>query len=92
VLETEQPAANIRELWENEITPGVKESSQVMRMKKFMNFIGDGVGEKFLHEIRRVTTTADFFRVCENYLAHDEPMTLEPVSISEAALDLPAAF
>jgi hypothetical protein len=77
-LETEEPAANIRELWENEITPGVKESSQVMRMKKFMNFIGDGVGEKFLHEIHRVTTTADFFRVCENYLAHDQPMTLEP--------------
>ena len=84
--------AYIRELWENEITPGVKESSQVMRMKKFMNFIGDGVGEQFLHEIRRVATTADFFRVCENYLAHDEPMTLEPVSISETALDLPAAF
>ena len=82
----------IRELWENEITPGVKESSQVMRMKKFMNFIGDGVGEKFLHEIRRVATTADFFRVCENYLAHDEPMTLEPVAISEAALELPSAF
>jgi hypothetical protein len=33
-----------------------------------------------------------FFRVCENYLAHDEPMTLEPVSILEAALELPAAF
>ena len=82
----------IHELWENEITPGVPEPSQVMRMKKFMNFIGDGVGEKFLHEIRRVTTTADFFHVCENYLAHDEPMTLEPVAISEAALDLPAAF
>ena len=91
-LETEEPAANIRELWENEIMPGVKESSQVMRMKKFMNFIGDGVGEKFLHEIRRVTTTTDFFRVCENHLAHDEPMTLEPVFISETALDLPAAF
>jgi tRNA-dihydrouridine synthase B len=84
--------AYIRELWENEITPGVPESALVLRMKKFMNFIGDGVGEKFLHEIRRVATTADFFRVCENYLAHDEPMTLEPVFISEAALDLPAVF
>ncbi|HEX7619414.1 MAG TPA: tRNA-dihydrouridine synthase family protein, partial [Verrucomicrobiae bacterium] len=40
--------AYIRELWENEITPGVPESAQVMRMKKFMNFIGEGVGEKFL--------------------------------------------
>jgi tRNA-dihydrouridine synthase len=82
----------VHELWDNEITPGVPESSQVMRMKKFMNFIGDGVGEKFLHDIRRVTTTADFFHVCENFLAHDEPMTLEPVSIAEPALDLPAAF
>ena len=82
----------IHELWENEIMPGVKESAQVMRMKKFMNFIGDGVGEKFLHEIRRVTTTADFSRVCETYLAHEEPMALEPVSIPEAALELPAAF
>ena len=84
--------AYVRELWENEITPGVKESSQVMRMKKFMNFIGEVVGEKFLHDIRRVNTTADFFRVCESYLAHDEPMTLEPVSIAETALELPAAF
>ena len=84
--------AYIHELWDNEITPGVKESAQVMRMKKFLNFIGDGVGEKFLHDIRRVTTTADFFRVCDNYLAHDEPMTLEPATVSEAALDLPAAF
>jgi tRNA-dihydrouridine synthase B len=82
----------IRELWDNEITPGVPESAQVMRMKKFMNFIGEGVNEKFLFEIRRVMTTADFFRVCENYLNHDELLTLEPVSIPEAALELPAAF
>jgi tRNA-dihydrouridine synthase B len=59
--------------------PGVKESVQVERMKKFMNFIGEGVGEKFLFEIRRAETTADFFRVCEEYLNHDEPMTLEPM-------------
>ncbi|HEX7569452.1 MAG TPA: tRNA-dihydrouridine synthase family protein, partial [Verrucomicrobiae bacterium] len=72
--------AYIRELWENEITPGVREISQVQRMKKFMNFIGEGVAspEKFLHDIRRVETTADFWRVCENFLDHDEPMTLEP--------------
>ncbi|HTX22441.1 MAG TPA: tRNA-dihydrouridine synthase family protein [Candidatus Aquilonibacter sp.] len=82
----------IRELWDNEITPGVKESAQVMRMKKFMNFIGEGVDEKFLHDIRRVTTTADFFRVCECFLDHAEPLTLEPPAISEAPLDLPAVF
>ncbi len=82
----------IHELWDNEITPGVKESAQVMRMKKFMNFIGEGVTEKFLFEIRRVLTTADLWRVCETYLNHDEPMTLEPILIPEAALELPATF
>jgi tRNA-dihydrouridine synthase B len=68
----------IHELWDNEITPGVKESSQVQRMKKFMNFIGDGIREPFLHDIRRVEATTDFWRVCDAALAHDEPMTLEP--------------
>jgi tRNA-dihydrouridine synthase len=82
----------IRELWENEITPGVKESAQVMRMKKFMNFIGEGVSEQFLFEIRRVATTADFFHVCEKALNHDDPMKLEPTHVPEAALDLPKTF
>jgi tRNA-dihydrouridine synthase len=82
----------IHELWDNEITPGVKESAQVMRMKKFMNFIGEGVSEKFLFEIRRVATTADFWRVCEEHLSHDNPMPLEPLPVSQTPLDLPAAF
>jgi tRNA-dihydrouridine synthase len=84
--------AYVRELWESEITPGVSESAQVQRMKKFMNFIGEGVGEKFLHDIRRVATAADFWRVCEDCLNHDERMTLEPPTVSEAPLDFPAAF
>lgn len=71
--------AYIHELWDNEITPGVNESAQVQRMKKFMNFIGEGVGGNFLFEIRRVAGTADFWRVCESALNHDEPMALEPV-------------
>ena len=70
----------VHELWDNEITPGVRESAQVQRMKKFMNFIGEGVGEKFLHAIRRVTTTADFWRVCGEFLDHDQPVSLEPVN------------
>ncbi len=74
--------AYVRELWENEITPGVKESVQVQRMKKFMNFIGEGVGEKFLHEIRRVTTATGFFRACMDFLNHNEPMALEPETAS----------
>lgn len=83
--------AYIRELWANEITPGIKEAAQVQRMKKFMNFIGEGVSAKFLHDIRRVPTTADFFRICEAHLDHDRPMSLEPVA-AEAPLDLPKTF
>jgi tRNA-dihydrouridine synthase len=84
--------AYIHELWDNEITPGVKESAQVQRMKKFMNFIGEGVNVKFLHDIRRVATTADFWRVCEEHLNHDQPMPLEPLPVAETPLDLPSAF
>jgi tRNA-dihydrouridine synthase len=84
--------AYIRELWENEMTLGAPESAQVQRMKKFMNFIGEGISEKFLFEIRRVTTAADFFRVCEDYLNHNQPLALEPPLASEAPLDLPTAF
>lgn len=72
--------AYIRELWDAEITSSVPESAQVQRMKKFMNFIGEGVRENFLHEIRRVETTAAFFRICDEYLSHDEPMLLEPTA------------
>ena len=71
--------AYIRELWDNEITPGIKESSQVQRMKKFMNFIGEGLPAPFLHDIRRVETTAGFFAICERALDHDQPLPLEPL-------------
>jgi hypothetical protein len=45
-----------------------------------MNFLGEGVpaAGKFLFEIRRVQTRSDFFKVCEAYLDHDEPMRLDP--------------
>ena len=70
----------IGELWEAEATPGASETAQVQRLKKFMNFIGEGAAaaERFLYEIRRATTKAGFFKVCARYLDHDEPMRLEP--------------
>jgi tRNA-dihydrouridine synthase B len=82
----------IRELWDNEITDGVPETAQVQRMKKFMNFIGEGVGEKFLFEIRRVATKKDFFSTCEIVLDHDQPLALEPPTVAETPLELPTAF
>ena len=70
----------VRALYEAVCSPDVPESSQVQKMKKYLNFIGAGVEPtgRFLHEIRRVTSRAGFFRVCEEQLSHDEPMPLEP--------------
>ena len=49
-------------------------------MKKYLNFVGLGVEPtgQFLHQIRRVSTEAEFFRVCEDFLDHTHPMPLEP--------------
>jgi tRNA-dihydrouridine synthase len=78
--------AYIHELWEAEITPAAPEAAQVQRLKKFMNFIGEGAppAERFLYEIRRVTTRAGFFGACARHLDHDGLMTLEP---AESAAD-----
>ena len=72
--------AYVRALFEAVCDPDVREVSQVQRMKKFMNYLGEGVEPTgaFLHDIRRVATTADFFRVCEEHMAHNRPLALEP--------------
>ena len=74
--------AYVRSLYEAVCSPDVRESAQVQKMKKYMNYFGVGVDAsgQFLHQIRRVTTQADFFSVCDAFLNHDQPMTLEPVS------------
>jgi len=70
----------IRELYDAVCTPGVKESAQVQKMKKYLNYIAAGAEPtgQFLHDIRRATTRAEFFRVCETFLNHGEPLALEP--------------
>ena len=77
----------VRELYEAVCTPEVKESSQVQKMKKYLNYIAAGAepSGQFLHDIRRVTTRADFFRVCETFLNHGDPMALEPFAPATAS-------
>lgn len=67
----------VRRLYEAMSSTDVPEASQVQRLKKFMNFVGEGVDREgaFLHRIRRVTTRAEFFQVCEAFLDHEHPMT-----------------
>ncbi len=77
--------AYVRALYEAVCAPDVRESAQVQKMKKYMNYLGLGVEPtgQFLHQIRRVTTKADFFRVCETFLDHDNPMRLEPFPLQQ---------
>lgn len=80
----------IQALFDAVCTPDVAERSQVHKMKKYLNFIGLGVEPtgKFLHDIRRVATRADFFRCCGEFLSHDEPMALEPFSLGLKETDV----
>lgn len=82
----------VRALYEAVCSPGARELAQVQKMKKYMNHLGLGIDPagQFLHQIRRVTTRADFFRVCEDFLGHDQPMPLEPFSIALRETDVMA--
>jgi tRNA-dihydrouridine synthase len=72
--------AYLRALYEAVKPPDVREAALVQKMKKYLNFVGLGVEPtgQFLHQIRRVSTEVEFFRVCEEFLDHEEPMQLEP--------------
>ena len=80
----------VHALYEAVCSPGVRESAQVQKMKKYLNFVGLGVDAegKFLHQIRRISTRAEFLSVCEEFLDHDRPMPLEPFQLALKETDL----
>lgn len=82
--------AYVRALYDAVCSPNVREVSQVQKMKKYMNYLGLGVdpGGEFLHRIRRVSTKGDFFKVCEDFLNHDQPMPLKPFQLDLKEADL----
>ncbi len=84
--------AYVRTLYDAVCSPEVRESAQVQKMKKYMNYLGVGVDAsgQFLHHIRRVTTKTDFFRVCEQFLNHDQTMPLEPFALALKQTDVMA--
>lgn len=71
--------AYIHELHESVTEPGSPESSRINRLKKYLNFIGDGVEPTgaFLHAIRRSCTEDGFFNICREHLDHGDAMPLE---------------
>jgi tRNA-dihydrouridine synthase B len=79
----------IHELWDAEITMDVPEKAQVQRLKKFMNFVGEGVpnAEQFLFRIRRAEAKAEFFGICEEFLNNNDSMSLDPDEISSRSTE-----
>jgi tRNA-dihydrouridine synthase B len=82
----------VRSLYEAVCPPDLREMARVQKMKKYMNYLGVGVDPagQFLHDIRRVTTGAEFFHTCERFLNHDRPMPLEPFALSLKETDVMA--
>jgi tRNA-dihydrouridine synthase B len=82
--------AYVHALYEAVCSPDVRETAQVQKMKKYMNYLGMGIEPtgQFLHRIRRVTTKADFFAICSEFLDHDQPMSLDPFRLNLHEADL----
>ena len=80
----------VRALYAAVCSPVAPEAAQVQRMKKYMNYLGLGVEPtgQFLHRIRRVSTKAEFFEACTEFLDHDQPMPLEPFEMRLHEADL----
>lgn len=72
----------IRALWDSQACFDKPEKVQCERMKKFLNYLGEGVPGSFLHQIRRTQTAADFHRICREFLDHDQPMAMLPIELS----------
>jgi tRNA-dihydrouridine synthase B len=74
--------AYIRALWDSQAGLDRPEHKQCERMKKFLNYLGEGVTDPFLHQIRRSKTAAEFHGICREFLDHDEPMALLPAELN----------
>jgi len=66
--------ADVREyverLYRETQAPGVPEAAHVAKMKKYLNFVGQGVDAegRFLFDMRRAMTEAELFAVCDRHL------------------------
>ena len=62
--------------------PGVPERAHVNKMKKYLNFVGQGVDPlgEFLHDMRRTESETELFAVCDRHLLGNPgaPFAVEP--------------
>jgi tRNA-dihydrouridine synthase len=70
--------AYVHELWETTSPNNLVPRKQVQKLKKYLNFLGEGVEPtgRFLHEMRRVESEEELFRVCTEWLDHDRVLAL----------------
>ncbi len=78
----------IRALWQSQAVVGRPEAVQCSRMKKFFNYLGEGVPGTFRHQMNRAQTFADFDRICHEFLDHDLPMAMLPAELTVASESL----
>lgn len=72
----------IDRLFHTTLHPDFPECAHVNKMKKYLNFVGQGVDANglFLHAMRRTATAAELFAVCDQHLLHSPatPFATEP--------------
>jgi tRNA-dihydrouridine synthase C len=78
-------AEYIRALWDSQPCLDKPEKVRCERMKKFLNYLGEGVPGAFLHQIRRTQTAEEFHRICSEFLDHDQPMAMLPAELTVAS-------
>jgi tRNA-dihydrouridine synthase len=61
-------------------SPGLAGRNHVNKMKKYLNFVGQGVDPAgaFLHDMRRVESETDLFAVCDRHLLADSAREFSP--------------
>ena len=73
-----QVLAYIHDLYETVCDPTIPDSKGVQKIKKYANFIGEGISPEFLHAVRRAGSKGEFFAICREHLDHGEAMPLDP--------------
>jgi tRNA-dihydrouridine synthase B len=70
----------VERLYEATDAPGITEVARVNKMKKYLNFVGQSVDSAgaFLHDMRRVTTGAELFAVCDRHLMSEPGREFSP--------------
>jgi len=70
----------IERLYRETQAPGVPESAHVAKMKKYLNFVGQGVDAegRFLYDMRRTLTEAELFAVCDRHLLTEPSILFAP--------------